>query len=398
MTTTLKTIDEILKIETLRFNSREEPYPLPYEDSGVCIEAAEDVANVVRSGKVSYWRGGPKAKELEKKFSDLIGKKNGFFHSSGSSALITAVRAFELPKGTNVAITSSGFISSLNAVYHANLRPRFIPTNPETLLGDFYLNEQVTYEAPLSIVTHFFGNVADVDDITEKASSKYLIEDASQALGSKLNDKYVGKYGDISTFAGSNRKLFGAGQGGMNVYDDESLGERMRIIGHHGKSDNVNTQTPGFNFRGCEMEAVLGLHSLTRMNEKAILRNKSAQIFKNTLSDTEIKIAKVNERINCEVVWFDNVIVLPKNWTKNDRNILVDILNAQGVPAWIYPSLIETSWLKSWMISRGWWTEEEERLLKSEKEIWDRVFVVGTQMSPEDSKKCAQIIKEILVR
>ena len=48
------------------------------------------------------------------------------------------------------------------------------------------------------------------------------------------------------------------------------------------------------------------------------------------------------------------------------------------------------------MNSKGWWSDEEENLLEYEKSIWDRVFVVGTQMSSEDSKKCARIIKEIL--
>ncbi|MGT2809671.1 UDP-4-amino-4-deoxy-L-arabinose--oxoglutarate aminotransferase [Streptococcus intermedius] len=392
-------INEILNIKGLRFNTEGAlPANSPYEDTGICPEAAEEVSEVIRSGKVSYWGGGPKAKKLEKEFSDLIGRRHSFFHSSGSSALITAVRAFDLAPGTDVAITSSGFISSLNAVYHANLRPRFIPTDPETLLGKVSDNSHFDSSPTLALVTHFFGNVVDVDDLVQKLSPKYLIEDASQALGSKYKNKYVGGVGDISTFAGSNRKLFGAGQGGINVYDDDDLGKRMRIISHHGKHNNVDSITPGYNFRGGEMEAVLGLYSLKVLNEKAKKRNDSAEAFSKIVLDAGIQLAQKDKELDCEIVWFDNAIILPEDWKKNERDLLVEILNYQGVPAWIYPALIETPWLKKWMVEQGWWTKYEEELLEYEKSIWDRVFVVGTQMSSRDAHRCAQIISDILVK
>ena len=184
----------------------------------------------------------------------------------------------------------------------------------------------------------------------------------------------------------------------MNVYDDEKIGRRMRIISHHGKHNNIESITPGYNFRGGEIEAVLGLYSLNVLNEKAMMRNKSAAAFSKIMNEAGIQLAQKDTSIDCEVVWFDNVVILPENWKRTDRDLIVDILNYQGVPAWIYPSLIETPWLKKWMISQGWWTKYEEDLLVDEKQIWDRVFVVGTQMSPEDSSRCAQIISDILVK
>ena len=391
-------IDDILKLKQLRYNNGAIPLELPNEDTGICPEAADEVIEVIKSGKISYWGGGPKAKKLEKEFSKLIGRQDAFFHSSGSSALITAVKSLELSPGAGVAITTSGFISSLNAIYHANLKPRFIPTDPQTLLGKVVNTNQFAVPPELALITHFFGNVVDVDDLMKKISPKYLIEDASQALGSKYKKRFVGSFGDISTFAGSNRKLFAAGQGGMNVYDDEKIGRRMRIISHHGKHNNIESITPGYNFRGGEIEAVLGLYSLNVLNEKAMMRNKSAAAFSKIMNEAGIQLAQKDTSIDCEVVWFDNVVILPENWKRTDRDLIVDILNYQGVPAWIYPSLIETPWLKKWMISQGWWTKYEEDLLVDEKQIWDRVFVVGTQMSPEDSSRCAQIISDILVK
>ena len=49
-------INEILNIKGLRFNTEGAlPANSPYEDTGICPEAAEEVSEVIRSGKVSYW-------------------------------------------------------------------------------------------------------------------------------------------------------------------------------------------------------------------------------------------------------------------------------------------------------------------------------------------------------
>ncbi|HDX9703228.1 MULTISPECIES: DegT/DnrJ/EryC1/StrS family aminotransferase [Bacillus cereus group] len=392
----LKMPAEIREDRKLIINSGGEPVAHPYEDTGICTDAADKVAEIVRSGKTSYWGGGPVAKQLEARFAELIGKKGAFFHNSGSSALVTAVRALGIEYGDKVAISSSGFISSLNAVYHAKGRPVFIPTDGKTLMSHYPENYPVQDNIQVALITHFFGNVVDIDHVMDKTKAKYLIEDASQALGSQLDGKFVGYRGDVSTFAGSNRKLLGAGQGGINVYDDLEVGRIMRTIGHHGKSDNVWSVTPGYNFRGGEMEAMLGLASLDVLKEKMVLRNKSADVFTKIVQSAGITVAEPHAHLDSHVVWFDTAIILPEYWKKEDRDWLVNALNLEGVPAWVYPSLIETPWVQTWMKEENWWGEEEEDLLKHEKAIWNRVFVIGTQMSEEDSIRCAEKICQIL--
>lgn len=379
----------------LAINGGHEPYALPEEDTGICPEAAEAVADVVKSKRTSYWGGGPTAKKLEKRFSELIGKKDAFFHNSGSAALITGLHALGVDETKNVAISSSGFVSSINAVYHTKGRPVFLPTDENTLLCKYDVTEWVNEPIDVLLITHFFGNVVDVDPIMKCTKAKYLLEDVSQALGSKIKGQYVGAKGDVSTFAGSNRKLLGAGQGGINVYDDPEIGVKMRTISHHGKGKTQCGEVPGFNFRGGEMEATLAMASLDVMEEKAKQRINSAETFRNILKNYGIKVAEKPD-VDCEAVWFDTPVILPLEWS-NSRDWLVEALNMEGVPAWTYPSLIEMPWVKPWMESMGWWGEREEKLLHSEKELWNRVFVVGSQMSCEDSKKCAETLVSMLI-
>lgn len=389
--------DVLKNDKSLAINGGKDPLATPHEDTGIIVEAAEKVAEVVRTGRTSHWGGGPQAKKLEKRFAELIGRKNAFFHNSGSAGLVTGLFALGADENTNVAIGSSGFVSAINAVYHNKSRPVFLPTNEETLVCTEDVSQWVEEPIDILLVTQFLGNVVDVDSIMKTSKARLLHEDSSQATGSKLNGQYVGALGDVSTFAGSNRKLVGAGQGGLNVYDNEEYGQRMRMIGHHGKAERQVGEVPGYNFRGGEMEATLAMAALDQMDKKAFQRNESADTFSAIMTEAGIPVARPPKHLDCHVVWFDTGVILPEEWLGH-RNWLVDMLNAEGVPAWYYPSLIEMPWVKPWMQEKGWWTDREEELLKIENKIWGRSFVIGSQMTVEDSRRCGEIVAELLTK
>lgn len=392
------TPQQVKENRQLAINGGHEPCALPVEDTGICPEAADAVRDVVLSKRTSYWRGGPQAKQLEHRFAQLIGRRGAFFHNSGSAALLTGLYALGADAQSTVAISCSGFVSSINALYHMRSRPVFLPTNHETFLCEPDVSAWVDdHHIDIVLVTHFFGNVVDVESVRRTSGAHYLLEDASQALGSVINGRMVGSWGEVATFAGSNRKLLGAGQGGINVYDDEIYGERMRIIGHHGKGSTQFGEVPGFNFRGGEMEAVLGLASLNQLDRKIDLRRRSAHQFSSVLQERGIVCSVPPRSLDCTVTWFDTAVLLPLEWC-GERDWLVRALELEGVPAWYYPSLIEMPWVKPWMQSMGWWGEREEALLRQEHELWSRIFVVGSQMSPDDAECCGRIVAEILTR
>lgn len=369
-------------------------HAVPPEDQGIAVGAADEVAEVVRSGRTVYWGGGPKVKRFEAAFAARLGKRHSFFHNSGSAALVTAVFATNCGPNHPVVIGSSGFVAAVNAVYHNRARPYFIATDPRTL--------QATadgYEAPgerpaALLVTHFLGNVVDVPSIARVVGANYVVEDAGQAHGARLDGALVGSMSDIGSFAGSHKKLVTAGQGGCNVTDDAVLDARMRMVGHHGKSSRAVGEVPGFNFRGGEMEAVLGFHALQELDARVAARNATAAAITGVLVDAGITVAApLSER--AEPAWFDVAVVLPETWRAH-RDWLVRALKAENVPVATYPSLIEMPWVKPWMIAEGWWSEREEALLSSERDLWGRVVVIGSQLSIDDGTRSAQVIADIL--
>jgi dTDP-4-amino-4,6-dideoxygalactose transaminase len=368
----------------------------PWEDAGICTDAADAVAEVVRSGRTVYWGGGPKAREFEERFARHIGRSKAFFHNSGTAALHTALLALDIRPGDPVALASSGFVAALNAVHHVGARPVFLPTDPTTMVCASDVSQWADDEHAAALVTHFFGNVVDVEAVRNSLGScAALIEDAGQAHGALLRGRPVGSFGEIGSFAGSHKKLVTAGQGGINVYDDPDIDRRMRTVSHHGKSGKYVSEVPGFNFRGGEMEAVLALAALDRLEQRVAERNASAQAMTDIFDEAGLRYARVSPGLDCRPAWFDVCLIMPEEWV-GLNGWLADLLEAEHIPAWLYPSLIEMPWVEGWMAARGWWGERERTLLGEEKALWSRCIQLGTQMRPTDAKACASALVDIV--
>lgn len=382
-----------LRSKKLVINGGDSPLlpALPPEESGIPRGAADDVAAVVHSGRTNYWGGGPRAKEFEAAMAQHLGRKFAFFHNSGSSALITALYAVGASEGTTVAIGSSGFVAAINAIYHNHARPYFLPTDPATL--QTVARPVVADDAPqfrAALLTHFLGNVAPVQDIVDEVQADFLIEDAGQAHGARLNGRLAGSIGDIGSLAGSHKKLVTCGQGGINVTDSPEALARMRTLGHHGKANRQWGEVPGFNFRGGEMEAVLGLHSLRELSERVAARCETADAITAVLEADGLQVA-CTIGPEAEPAWFDVAWIIPEEW-RPMRDQLVTALKAENVPAATYPSLIEMPWVQPWMEANGWWDDYHRQLEVQERNLWGRVIVLASQLSVEDGHASAEAI------
>lgn len=366
------------------------------EDTGIVADAFGDVASVVKTKHTQYWGGGPKAHELERGFAAYVGKQYAFFHNSGTAALQTALFASGVGDGDAVAISSSGFIASLNVIYHLRCRPVFLPTDPKTMVVRQDVSQYVKgLHLKSAIITHFFGNVVDLSSTCEQMEGALIIEDGGQAHGAFYEGRPVGSFGDIGSFACSNKKLVTAGQGGLNVTDDPHLIEMMRVYAHHGKDRHGVETVPGYNFRGGEMEAVLAIHALRDLAKRVNARNKVAKIFHKRFKESGINFAVPFDGVDCSPAWFDIPVILSDAWV-GYRDDLIKALIMEGVPAWKYDPLICAPWVRPYMISHGWWDDASETMMRSEKSLWDRTFVIGTQFTADEADVLAQRIVDVL--
>jgi dTDP-4-amino-4,6-dideoxygalactose transaminase len=145
---------------------------------------------------------------------------------------------------------------------------------------------------------HFYGNVVrhgpKVNDFA-KAHGLYVIEDNAEAFGGEYKGKKTGTLGDIAACSFCQNKTFTTGgEGGMVTTDDEDLAwklpaasattattsrSRMRLLELEQKLPYIHNMVGWFNYRMTEMQAVIGLAELDRMDDWNMpRRRRNAQI------------------------------------------------------------------------------------------------------------------------
>lgn len=228
---------------------------------------------------------------FEKKFSRFCNREYGVTCSNGTTALYLAIKALDLPKGSEVILPSMTILSCLTAVTENNLTPVFCDIDPTTLNVDFEsLRKKITGNTSAIIVVNTYG-LAINSDLISKLKLDHpnikIIEDASESHGGKYKDKIAGSIGDISTFSFYANKIVTTGEGGMVLTDDENVYNkllRLRNLNFIDRKKYIHSEI-GFNFRMTNIQCALGIGQLdgiekTIRNRRRIAK-KYGEYFKN---------------------------------------------------------------------------------------------------------------------
>ena len=161
------------------------------------------------------------ATALEKKLAEVFGTKFCLLTNSGSSANLLAIASLCSPRlgskamqpSDEVITSACGFPTTVNPIIQNGLIPVFIDVdNEDNGRGGGLGTYNPTYETIVSAVTektkaimlaHTLGNQYDAERLSKFAKEKgiWLVEDCCDALGSKLNGRGVGTFGDIATLS-----------------------------------------------------------------------------------------------------------------------------------------------------------------------------------------------------
>ena len=187
-----------------------------------------------------------KTRNFEKLFKKKIRVKNSLMVNSGSSAnllamqcLINPYRKKRLKKGDEVLIPALCWSTSLWPIVQSGLKPVFVDINISNLninLND--LEKKITKKTKAIMIVHVLSNSTDMDKLM-KLKKKYdliIIEDTCESLGSKYKKKYLGTFGDFSTFSFYYSHQITSGEGGMVCCKEKSNYEIMKSLRSHGWS------------------------------------------------------------------------------------------------------------------------------------------------------------------
>ena len=221
---------------------------------------------------------------FENAIAQHLGVKHVVAVSSCTTGLMLTYQALGL--SGDVIVPSFTFMATVSAMVWNGLHPVFSDVNPATTNLDVSAIEDVmTPNTSAIVAVHNFGNPADIDAL-QAVAARYglkLVFDAAHGFGALYQGLPVGKQGDAQIFSLSPTKLLITGEGGIVATNDDALAEKIRVGREYGNSGSYDSAFAGLNARMPEFNALLGLHSLDKLENAALRRNEIASLYQEIL-------------------------------------------------------------------------------------------------------------------
>lgn len=268
---------------------------LPFSKPDLKESDIQAVADVLRSGWITT---GPKVAQLEADFKQYLGSPDAISMTSETGVMEVLLHALGIGPGDEVITPSMTWVSMINLTVLAGATPVFVDVNRDTLMVDpDEVEAHITPRTKLIVPVHFAGACANMDPLRAIAQKHgiRLVEDAAHAIGTRYKGRLIGSTG-TAMFSLHPIKNITTGEGGMLVTDDEELGKRARSLKFHGlgvdaydrlthgRSPQAQVVEPGYKYNLPDMQAVLALGQLARIEEINARRTALALRYRELLS------------------------------------------------------------------------------------------------------------------
>lgn len=235
-------------------------------------------------------RGGIyRAEDFEEKAKRLTGSKYALALSSGTAALITALKGICIKPGDEVITSPFTFIATVEAIVACDAVPVFGELDETLSLDAASAEKLVTPRTKAIMPVHMFGVAADMDKFAA-LGEKYgipIVEDACEVVGGTYKGRALGSLGTCGTWSFDPNKTLTVGEGGMVFTDDHDIWYRMDCYHDHGhihsKEHDRGAEGKfglGVNYRISEVQGALGVVALEKMPQAlAALRAAKKKII-----------------------------------------------------------------------------------------------------------------------
>jgi len=265
---------------------------LPYSHQHI---SSRDIKNVVNVLKSDWLTQGPRILEFEKKLASYCGAKYAVVVSSGTAGLHLTYVIAGFKKRDEVITTPNTFVATSNMLMAAGARPVFCDIRPDTYnIDETKIEKLITPRTKAIVPVHFAGHPCEMSVIRAIARRHNLlvIEDACHALGARYKNSKVGscKYSDMTVFSFHPVKSITTGEGGAVLTNDKKIYERLTLLRNHGIQKNENGKNImtelGYNYRITDIQAILGISQLTKLDVFVAKRNQIARWYKSILKNS----------------------------------------------------------------------------------------------------------------
>lgn len=272
------------------------PLPSFRDNSGRSIgkEEAEEIKEVLDSGSLSFIVG-QKTKQFEVAFAERYGCDIAVAVSSGTASLHAAVLYLNPEPGDEIILSPITDVGTVIPILAQLAVPVFADVNPQDQnIDPQSIEANITDRTRAIIVTHIYGNPADMDAILDIAArhNLFVIEDCAQALLATYKGRLCGTLGDLGCFSFQQSKHITTGDGGMVLANkDHQFGRSLRLCADKGWPRDRGGRDHLFlapNYHMTELQAAVGLAQLRKLDQLVEVRTMVADRLNVNLAGIDV--------------------------------------------------------------------------------------------------------------
>jgi dTDP-4-amino-4,6-dideoxygalactose transaminase len=295
-------------------------------------DAVRLATDAIRSGTL-FGVGGALTARFETEFAAYYGARHAITVSSGTAAIHTAIAAVDPNPGAEIITAPITDAGSVLPILYQNCVPVFADVADHLGMDPASVEARVSDRTAAILAVHPFGGATDVRALRTIADRHDipLLEDCSQAHGTRYDGEYLGRYGHIGIYSLQQSKHLTAGEGGVCITDDDRLADDMRLFRDKGwdRAGGGARGYPrlGLNYRASELVAAVALPQLSTLDDVLARRRRAAAIL-DTAVDKAPGVTRWHTLPGCDPSYW----CYPFYVTAGETARWAQALAAEGVP------------------------------------------------------------------
>lgn len=290
-----------------------------YGGAVIGLEEVKAVMDCMLTQGGTRWTVGESSIKFEEELAQKTGVKRAVVVNSGSSALLLALTALHLPKGSKVIIPAVNFPTAFNAILQCGLIPYVVDVDPKTLNIDLdEVRKAKGYSAVIAV--DIASNPVNLRELRSIVYDKPIILDNCDGYGTLVDGKFVDTEADISCVSFHAAHIITTGEGGACLTDNEDLADRIKKLREWGRASGTDDiydypgfpedyrsryvyEEIGYNLKPLELQCAMGRVQLKRLEEFREKRLANARKMR-AVFEKYPQFTLIDSPENAEVCWF----------------------------------------------------------------------------------------------
>lgn len=293
---------------------------------------------------------GPNVNGLEQDIAGFLkGNHGDIVHvaalSSGTAAIHLGLILLDVKPGDEVICQSMTFSASANPIAYQGATPVFVDSEQDTWnmspeMLELAIKDRIAKgKKPKAIIpVHLYGMPAKMKELTAIAQHYEIpiLEDAAEALGSHIQEKRCGTFGEIAALSFNGNKIITTSGGGALVAKDAAQAEKARFLSTQARDAAPHYQHShiGYNYRMSNISAGIGRGQMEVLPERIQQRRANYDWYIDALSETEgIEFLPEPEGYYSNR-WLTTVLIKHPSKTRDDLRTALTAENIEVRPLW----------------------------------------------------------------